>query len=78
MDPTPVLSAATHFSVISIIAGYSVLSRLSSVWKRLFDFVTFRSCPIKALGRIRGIDQTADFLRIFEVSTGMVSSFAKS
>ena len=36
-----------RFSVISIIAGYSILSRRSSVGKTLFDFVIFRSCRLK-------------------------------
>ena len=36
-----------HFFVISIIAKYSIFSRLSSVGKTLLDFVTFRSCRLK-------------------------------
>ena len=32
-------------------------------------FCDFPQLPIKAFDRVRGIDQTADFLRIFEVGT---------
>lgn len=36
-----------HFFVISIMAKYSIFSRMSSVGNTDFDFVTFRSCRLK-------------------------------
>ena len=36
-----------HFLVMSIIARYSIFSRLSSVGKTDLAFVTFRSCRLK-------------------------------
>lgn len=37
--------------------------------KDALGFCDLPQLPVKAFNRVRGIDQTADFLRIFEVGT---------
>ena len=42
-----IVKKAVHFFVISIMARYSIFSRLSSVGNTDFALVTFRSCRLK-------------------------------
>lgn len=55
-----------RFFVISIMARYSIFSRLPSVGKTDFAFVTFRSWRLKP-SIVLGVDQPAHFLRVLEI-----------
>ena len=69
MDPAPVLPATrplfrnVHHRQIQHFQQ-TVVCRENTL-----GFGDLSQLPIKAFDRVRGIDQTADFLRIFEVST---------
>ena len=67
MDAAPVLPPPVHFFVISIIARYSIFQQTAICRENTLGFGNLPQLPVKALDRVRGIDQTADFLRIFEV-----------
>lgn len=70
------LRLPVHFFVMSIIARYSILSKLSSVGKILLFFVTLRSCRLKpsiafvvyisvltASGYLKYVDKLTQFAR---------------